>query len=433
MAKVLLFAADVVPVEDFPAFGGGMRGLQMYRALKNSGHEVLVSCPLNSHMGRTFADQIPKSLRALNYTDRSQDRIYREIRPDLVVFASNWTTVAGPWWPECPTVVDLCGPVLIETMHTTNLIPESLASVLCRKLEVIAQADLLLCAGERQQWYFRQALALSGISLDRPSPLRVMPLGIDPGLIQERPYPEEPKFVYAGGLYPWQDPSACLEIVLEVIERRKRGWLYWYGGMLNAERSQCERFEHITRRVRSSPRGKLHGPLSFSGICEVLRSMSVSLELMAPNVERELAFTTRTPLALGLGLPVLYGDYAELSSTIREYEAGWTVACHKRDEIVAIVEEVLNCPEEAARRGRNAQRLAHERLSWDRICQPLVEFAAHPEIRADKRPSPFPRGLGALTPREISFLRFLRSPVLQPLRWLLRPLIRRTRDDRGRP
>ena len=430
MAKVLLFAADVVPVEDFPAFGGGMRGLQIYRALKESGHEVLVSCPLDSYLGRTFADQIPKNLRALNYSDRSQDSIYREVRPDLVVFASNWTTVAGPWWPDCPTVVDLCGPALIEAIHATNQTQESMASALCRKLEVIAQADLLLCAGERQQWYFRQALALSGISLDRPSPLRVMPLGVDPSLIQERPYPEEPKFVYAGGLYPWQDPSACLEAVLEVIERRKRGWLFWYGGSLGQEPSANERFERLTRRVRSSPRGKLHGLLTLSGICEALRSMSVSVELMAPNVERELALATRTPLALGLGLPVLYGDYAELSPAIREYEAGWTVDCHKREELVALVEEVLNRPEEVVRRGRNAQRLAHERLRWDRICKPLVEFAAHPEFRADKQPSPFPRGLGALTPGEVSLLRLLRAPALQPFRKLMRSWFRKTHDGK---
>ena len=42
-----------------------------------------------------------------------------------------------------------------------------------------------------------------------------------------------------------------------------------------------------------------------------------------PNVERELAFPSRTVNYLWCGLPVIHPEFSEVAHYIREYEAGW--------------------------------------------------------------------------------------------------------------
>jgi glycosyltransferase involved in cell wall biosynthesis len=84
----------------------------------------------------------------------------------------------------------------------------------------------------------------------------------------------------------------------------------------------------------------------------------VALDVMARNYERELAFTTRTVEYLWCGLAVVYADYGELASYIREYEAGWIVSPDDPEGIARTLRQILASPEEARRRGANAQRLA---------------------------------------------------------------------------
>ena len=418
MTRILLFSADIVPLVDLPCSGGGLRALQLVRTLEVAGHEVLVSSPRHTYLGRRYGDRLDDAQRALSFTDRPQREIAREVAPELVIFASNWATIEPGWWPDCPVVLDLCGLALIEASCAGPMAER--AELFRRKVAALSRADHLLCGGERQQWYFRQALVLAGYDLLAPAPVSFVPLGLDPSLIQPREMPSEPRFVYAGGLYPWQDPSLAVEVVLEVLEERGVGELHWFGGSHELGRGDDERFARLAALIDASPRGRRSGYVSYRELCEALRSQSVSLELMARSVERELALTTRTPLCLGLGLPILYGDYAELSEPIQRAEAGWICDWRDRAAVRRCVEQIVADPQELARRGRNAQRLAEERFRWDRIGRGLVDFAAAPRVRAGKACAPARGELGRLTRGERRLIEASRARLLAPLRGLLK-------------
>jgi hypothetical protein len=392
--RILIFSVDILPSDKLPASGGGMRARQLRQALVAQGHEVVVSTSTSTFLARTFAHSLSQETLRLSYSARPQPAICAEVKPDLVLFASNWSSVDGDWWPECPAIVDLCGPVTLELALSNNTGLTGLATAFQRKVEVLAKADLLLCGGERQAWYFRQAAALAGYDPLQPLPLCHVPMAVEADLIRERTYPQEPVFVYAGGLYPWQDPTFGVESVLEAVERHGRGRLHWYGGSHQATAGDlCPEF------------------------CAELRQCSVSLELMAPNLERELAVTTRTLLNLALGLPVLYGDYGELSAPIRQYEAGWILRHGDQNATREVLDEIIRSPDEIQRRGANAQRLARERFTTETTCGPLVAFAANPVIRANKQA--VARGLGGLTPGELRLLQSLRAPLWRPVRFLM--------------
>jgi hypothetical protein len=78
------------------------------------------------------------------------------------------------------------------------------------------------------------------------------------------------------------------------------------------------------------------------------------------------------------GLPVIYNNYAELSPLIRQYEAGWVLDPADRVSLEQIVRDILDHPEIAHERGRNAQRLVREHLTWDQAVTPLVAFLRAP-------------------------------------------------------
>lgn len=428
MAHVLLFAADVVPLNPIPASGGGVRALQLYRSLQQAGHRVSISAPTHTFIGRQFDHLVDPEIKRLSYTHRTQKSIYQELKPDVVIFASNWLTVAGLWWPDCPVIVDMCGPVLIEAGLASNMDAPAILALFRKKAYVLSKADLLLCGGQRQQWYFRQMMVMAGINVLEPAPIAKVPLGVDPDWIQPKDFPEEPHFVYAGGLYPWQNPSLAIETILEVITDRQRGQFYWYGGSHQVTKLDKTRSKNLLSLLDCSQRGHVHGYLNYQDISTELRRMSISVELMERNIERELAMTTRTPFNLGLGLPVLYGDYADLSDVIQSNNAGWVMA-NDKDSIKTWVHAILDQPEQVLAKSQSAQELAKQQFVWDKLAGPLLNFVDSPKFRGNKRESLLELESTFLTKGERWVVEWLRSPWLKPLRAMIAPFFRKAKHS----
>ena len=127
---------------------------------------------------------------------------------------------------------------------------------------------------------------------------------------------------------------------------------------------------------------------------------------------------------LGLGLPVLYPDSSELGELIRRADAGWVGSGDDATEIRAMTEAILDDPEDIRRRGENAMRLARDELAWDRLAEPLLAFCREPSRRPGRRVQPIDEDLLRLTTGERWILKRLRSPLLAPLRNLVKPLFR---------
>ncbi|MBE7467036.1 MAG: glycosyltransferase family 4 protein [Planctomycetes bacterium] len=424
MARILIFSAGVIPCVEIPTTSGGMRALQMCRALEAKNHEVMVSCPFGAQSYKPFTHLFTPDMLRLCFVDRPQEVIYRECKPDVVIFASNWQTLQGEWWPDCPVILDLCGPLIVESALHYGADPDALTNLLQRKLAVLSHADFFLCAGDRQQWYFRQALALAQVGLHEELPMAVMPFGIDPDWVQPREYSSQVGFVYAGGFYPWLDPEVAIEVILSRIDAAQSGSFTWIGGLLQPNRALEQRFERLQNLIAASSRASRSGHLPFGALMRRLSELSVSVEWMQSNVERDLAVTARTPLSLALGLPVLMASNQELAAPIEKNQAGWVLPPGDASAVREAVDEIIRNPAEVARRGRHAQELARDRLDWHRQAAPLLAFVSNPRFRAHKRPRDLKRSFQPLTPGEISLLRKLRSPAAQALRKVIGPCYR---------
>jgi len=67
-------------------------------------------------------------------------------------------------------------------------------------------------------------------------------------------------------------------------------------------------------------------------------------------------------------------NYAELANYI-EYDAGWIVDPADEAQIRQVAREILNNPVQVRRRGKNAQQLVRERLTWNVTMSPWIHTA----------------------------------------------------------
>lgn len=117
----------------------------------------------------------------------------------------------------------------------------------------------------------------------------------------------------------------------------------------------------------------------------MLAEGGVALDLMAYNMERELAFTTRTVVYLSLGLPVVHDDYSELGRLIAQAGAGWAIPHDDPAAARELLTRTLRGDIDLAPHAQAAHRLVAEHLNWDATVAPLTAFCKAPAFREGKQ------------------------------------------------
>jgi glycosyltransferase involved in cell wall biosynthesis len=386
--RVLVLSGDVLPYPGLPTTGAGLRAWGIAHGLASAGHDVTLLMPRHVLDKLALPEERHAELADLTFDTECIDNTLAAWQPDIVVVQHWWlANLVRPG--DIPLVIDLHGPLMLETLYQSHAQYESLAA---DKLRAFSRADFITCAGELQQKYFYPWLMLAGFDLREPV-IAAIPVSLSPDL-PSHTAEGDVSFVYGGIYLPWQNPLVALSTLVERLEAHGRGTLHFFGGAHPVLKLAAAEYETIERQIRSSDRVTAHGLVSHDRLIEEYRRAHVAFDVMARNPERELAFTTRTVEYLWCGLPVVYNNYAELAVYIHDYEAGWTVNPIDREAIAAVVNSILADPAEVERRSQNARRLVRERLTWDRTIGPLDEFCRNPRKRR-----PRPLHLAAITAR----------------------------------
>jgi GT2 family glycosyltransferase len=375
--RVLVISSDILPYPGMPTVGSGLRAWGLGQGLKSRGHEVLFSMPRAALNGRE--EIAPPEAVELAWQRGKLSTVVRLAGPDVIVVC-NWPLMG--MLPTrslgVPVILDQHGPHYLEREYQNFGNSESNAQ---QKILALQRADFFTCAGEKQLAYFQSWLERAGwTEQEQRERAAAIPVSLSPDLPEGRPNGEL-TFVYGGVFLPWQDPSNGLTALVETMERRNSGKLYFFGGKHPVYSLDTGIFEALLAQLEKSPHVVAPGMVSHDDLIATYTQAHVAIDMMKRNSERELAFTTRTVEYLWCGLPVIYNDYAELSDYIREYNAGWIVDPEDREAIAAVLDDIFEHPEQAIERGRNAQRLVQERLSWDKTIGPLDAFIRHPRMR----------------------------------------------------
>ncbi|MBM3262403.1 MAG: hypothetical protein FJY97_03120 [candidate division Zixibacteria bacterium] len=371
--RVLIVCGQPLPLQGQPATGVGLRAWAMGQGLRAHGIDTVYAIPHDILPSTPSSD-----LAILPFAYHELDRCVEQAAPTVVLLTGwTWVNLLTPR-PDRALVIDLTGPYLLENLYSRFQDPVSMPWI---KINALQKADYLLCGGHVQKNYFLPWLMMAGYDLTAP-PLDVACMGLDPALPNRMPpFPEEPVFLHAGLFLPWQDPTAILRRLVNRLEYRKKGRLVLIGGMHPSYAFPTGNTAALAKEIERHPRVEVIGLLPFETYVEKSLKCSVAIDLMQRNVERELAFPHRTVVSLWCGLPVIFNDYSELSSPIRDRKAGWTLDPSDLDGLDRVIDQVLDDPDTTAAYGQNARHLVKECFTWDRMAKPLADFCRNPVKR----------------------------------------------------
>jgi GT2 family glycosyltransferase/glycosyltransferase involved in cell wall biosynthesis len=381
--EVLVISPDVLPVGDIPASGSGIRAWALGKGLEGEGHHVHYTMPAPAIKGREGS--VPQEYVDGAWTPANLQSIIDAMVPDVIV-SCGWPNLT--WTPRLnvPVAVDLTGPHLFERAYQGYRDTQTNSR---EKLAALARADYFTCIGERQKYYFEAWLAQAGVRIeDLMDALAVVPYSVDPQLPPHH-WPQEwtgtdVRFVYGGIFLPWQNPAPALTTVTSTLEEHGRGTLEVIGGKHPFYPVHTGDYGPLIERLSVSTRVRMSGLLPHGELVDRYTHAHVALDMIMPNAERELAFPSRTVHYMWCGLPVIHPAFSEVAGHIRRYEAGWVVAHDDSDALREVVLSILAHPEEARRRGANAQRLASEVFAWDKTTGPLARFVRRPTMRHER-------------------------------------------------
>ena len=380
--RVLVVANDGLPYPGRPVSGSGLRAWGLGQGLLARGHDVAFAMPRVAAGGPVALASASEG-GPLLYDDPELRDLVIGSGAEVVVF-QHWPRVGVAMDLDVAVALDLHGPLMVESafQRRPDLDLPEMARV---KVDAFRRADFITCAGDQQRKYFLPWLMLAGGDPTCET-IAWIPVSLPPEAPAHDSSPDEMSFVYGGMFLPWQDPSLGLTTLVGVLEKEQRGRLDFFGARHPQFEMSTGVFESLEARLAASDRVVVHGLRPRDELIEHYRHSWVAFDLMRRNNERELAFTSRTAEYLWCGLPVVYQDYGELSPLISDYEAGWVVDPDDGDGLADVLRGILAAPDEVARRGANAARLAHERLNWERSIDPLDEFCRSP-VRTERDPA----------------------------------------------
>jgi glycosyltransferase involved in cell wall biosynthesis len=376
--KVLVFSSDILPLPGLPTSGGGLRSWQLIQGLKSVGLEVEYSMPIEDrYLSALYLDKIPEEAKTNAWNKFNQRELVEKIKPDVIVFANPDLNFL-PYDIDIPIACDLHGPRIIEfELMSGDTDAKDRSRRLSIKLNNLARADFLTCAGKNQRYYFLAFLLQTGQML-KDIKIEYIPVSLSPELPKLLKKNERINFVYAGGFYPWQQYHKGLFTLANFLKNTGKGILEIYGGSHRLNWKDIEDFHYFKSEVSYNNVVHFKGYVTREELIEKYCSSWVAFEVMGRNFERELAFTTRTVEFLWCGLPVVYNNYSNLSPYIKEYKAGWCVDPSQTSQINEVTNEILNNPNLVLEYGYNAQKLVQEHFTWDKTIKPLAEFCMNP-------------------------------------------------------
>ncbi|MBN2383025.1 glycosyltransferase [bacterium] len=370
MTRVLIIAGDVLPLPGYPTTGAGLRAWGLGQGLISQGFEVLYSMPEYYVRADSHGPE-----RELCWHPADREKPIRLTKPDVIV-ACHWPAMPTRR-QNVPIVLDLHGPHLMERYFWDR---QQARSGVMEKISAFRNADFFICAGERQRYYFFNWLLLAGFPLESRL-IRVVPVSLSPELpvrVNDNNAKQDTTFVYGGMFLPWQDPVRPLLTLTRTMTDLDRGSLLLFGGPHPIVKDSSGTFERLMQELDRHDRVRIMPSVPHDELIKRYMQAQVAFDVMEPNPERELAYTTRTVEYLWCGLPVIYTAYGELAGLIGSYDAGWLCAAHETERLRDIIKTVLTDPQACRDKSNNARKLVRECLTWDKTITPLADFCRKP-------------------------------------------------------
>ena len=389
---ILVVANLPPPLSGVPALAPGLRALSIARALRRAGHKVSLTFP--------YSREIPDEV--VQRAAREYDIPIKPVRMrklGKLIAAGNFhfvvTTNYHPYafiideieqgaFPSTKFIYDFFAPRILEEATDPQADESRIAEWAALKQRALRVAAAILVNGQRKIPYVRAWLVTSKAALDRP--LITAKFAIDPHArtsneqLRRRDFTQQPpRALVAGNQQRWTTSGLSFPRLCQALVENR--WELIACGepditAMSANTGLAERFAAL----------KLEGysRLPFESFCERQASCDVLIDSFSRSPERELAYVTRTAVALSSGVPVIHPRWTETGEITESFGAGWLY--NSEDEIPTIIEWITRNPHDLPIKKAAVERLRREQMNETSSMAGLCAFLEVPRDALNGRP-----------------------------------------------
>jgi glycosyltransferase involved in cell wall biosynthesis len=371
MKEVVIIANDVVPGMAGPVAAPGLRAWGLAQGLRSHGYQPLLVVDARV-AGNAWPGRVPSPTpRGTLPLDPSLFApLIRSRRPAAVIMTnSNHIDALGDL-TGIPLIYDFFAPKMLELAEhaDTSGRARERARLEDRKLRGLRASRAVIVNGAKKVSYVGQWLERAG-NAGVPTAVVNMPLEPTESTV---PQSGPVRLVVSGYLQPWSTPGPWADAVRPFLATRQAILHLLVANHWGGEGARAS-LPDMFRSLASLPNVRIHGLMDFSDFRRLLARCHVSLDLFARNPERELAFVTRTAVAISCGLAAIHVPFTEVSELIGQDDAGWLVDSDDADAISQVLHEAIDEPE-LLHRKRHGARTLSGRLEPQEAVTPLVRL-----------------------------------------------------------
>jgi glycosyltransferase involved in cell wall biosynthesis len=352
---------------------------------------------------------------------------------------------------DLPIAVDLYDPMHLEALESAD--PDLLVPYTTNLLrDQLWRGDYFFCASERQRDFWLGMLAANGRITPRryeDDPDLNALIGVVPfGIAGEEPQrlgegvrselegigPDDPLFVWNGGIWQWFDP----DLLVLAIDRLRHELPDVRALFMGVRRPGSELTEEARRLIELIDEHGLRDTHVFvrdwtpyAERADTYLDATAVVSLHHAHIETRFSFRTRLLDSIWSATPIICTAGDVLAPVVRDEQIGIAVPAGDLDAIVDALRVLATEPERVADMRTRLRALASE-YHWEVAAAPLVEWCAR--ARADRNDRFAVTGLDP----ELSELPALPAPTLglkalipRPMRQhVLGPLKRRMLESR---
>lgn len=371
--------------------GIGIRYFEMARAFQVCGADVVLMHP------QKVQDSVRQLLAGIRVVTFSQATISQEVAHwDLVIAQGYLANDIALMSLKIPKVFDFYDPWLIENLNYTKTLGwQSYYNDLASWRLQFEKGDFFLCSSEAQKYYYLGFLtALGRVNPDTLAGggnldhlIQSVPFGIPEKVPDYNPWiPKtnlEEKRILFGGLYDWYDPWTLLES-LELLEQQN--WTLWFIRNPNPETTPQQLLKKVQNWLEERPmlqqRVKFFDWVPAHRRFDLLRDVDLLVAPHRMNLETSVCMRTRYLDAIAVNCPVIASEGGAVSELLQMHQAGEVVP---EQNSQALAKAILKVLWEDPTYGEQGRRALSKSLAWQKVLQPLLDFAENPSIDSSKR------------------------------------------------
>jgi GT2 family glycosyltransferase/glycosyltransferase involved in cell wall biosynthesis len=400
--KVLIVTGDPIGVK---MAGPAIRAWHMAEALSSVADVTLVTLSSLEKIDAPFS---------LTQVRAGDNRAFAPLEAwaDVIVFQGHAMAVFEALrTTEKIVVADVYDPMHLEQLEQARELPaatwdKQVADATEVLNDQLARADFLLCASERQRFFYLGQLAALGrinpanyaddpdltglidivpFGLDSTPPEHLLQVlkGVRPGIAAE-----DKVLLWSGGLYNWFDPKVLIRAVAQLSESRPNVRLF-FQGTKHPHPGVPEMAIVSESRALSTELGVLDSAVFFNDSWvdyaerqNFLTEADAGVSTHFSHIETTFSFRTRILDYLWAELPMVVTEGDTFAELVATEGLGIVVPSGDVEALSAALERILFDEAFIAESVENIRRV-RERFFWENTLAPLVGFVRNPHRARD--------------------------------------------------